>query len=57
MPIYTYECMNGHAFDVLCKYVDSEQRCPQCKEMTVDRKVSAPKGHVKGRGGPYNEFL
>lgn len=55
MPIYEYKCDCGHVFEVLIKFEDKLQRCPKCKEMTVNRQFSAPAGYVKR--GVYDEFL
>ena len=33
MPIYTYNCKNGHEFDRMLKFteIDKRVRCPECK--------------------------
>jgi putative FmdB family regulatory protein len=57
MPIYSYKCYGCEVdFEVLCKYDDRVQVCPECGQAdTTVRQVSAPKGYVKK--GVYDEFL
>ncbi len=57
MPIFSYKCYEcKHEFDVLCKYEERVQTCPECDDHTsTKRQVSAPRGRVAK--GVYDEFL
>ncbi len=52
MPIHEYNCHNcGHEFDVLQKMSDKQLRkCPQCKKLKLQKKISAGGFILKGGG-------
>lgn len=36
MPIYEYECINGHRFEVFRHKIDDKERvCPECGKLAV----------------------
>lgn len=58
MPIFTYKCERcAYKFDILCKYEDFLQPCPQCEpeHVLTKRQLSAPKFNMKK--GPYDSYL
>ena len=50
MPIYDYQCPNGHITEVIVKFSDPPlEECPECGE-PVSRKYSPPIVDYKGPG-------
>ena len=58
MPIYPYICNAcGHEFDQLQKIGDEPLRqCPQCREETLRKKLTAPSFRLKGTGWYETDF-
>jgi len=58
MPIYGYTCDScEHTFDVLQKLSDSKLvDCPECKEPSLRKLLSAPKFRLKGQGWYETDF-
>lgn len=61
MPLYTYECVNGHQFDEM-RPIDERNmaaRCPECDAVAEKiwtapaTPVMDPARAVKGRPGGY----
>lgn len=58
MPIYEYQCGNcKHVFDALQK-MDAEPLtdCPECREPTLKKLLSAPNFRLKGGGWYETDF-
>ncbi len=57
MPIYEFECADGHRFDRLQKLSDPDpSTCPQCGNAQVQRRVSAPSFRLAGSGWYETDF-
>jgi putative FmdB family regulatory protein len=58
MPIYEYQCKAcGHVFDVLQKMSDGPLTdCPDCKEPSLKKLLSAPNFRLKGGGWYETDF-
>ena len=58
MPIYEYACKScGFGKDVLQKMSDAPlTQCPECKEETFTKKISAPGFRLKGSGWYETDF-
>lgn len=58
MPIYEYECTNcNHHFDLMRKISDEPlKQCPECKEDTVIKLISAAGFQLKGTGWYATDF-
>ena len=56
MPIYEYRCKScGYEFEEVQKFNDLPvDNCPECGQMSVERKVSMSSFHLKG-GGWYKD--
>ena len=56
MPIYEYGCQQcGHDFEEMQKFNDPPvEHCPECGNLTAQRKVSVSAFHLKG-GGWYKD--
>ncbi len=56
MPIYEYRCKScGYEFEEVQKFNDPQvDNCPECGQMSVERKVSMSSFHLKG-GGWYKD--
>ncbi|HMO17526.1 MAG TPA: zinc ribbon domain-containing protein [Oligoflexia bacterium] len=52
MPTYEYKCYScAHQFEIVQKISDPVLKdCPNCKDQTLKRLVSAPAFHLKGSG-------
>jgi len=56
MPIYEYECPNGHRFEVIQKFDDaSVDVCTQCGA-PVQRLISSPAIQFKGSGWYITDY-
>ncbi len=58
MPIYEYCCQKcGHCFDALQGLSDVPlEECPQCKELSLEKLISAPMFQLKGSGWYETDF-
>lgn len=58
MPIYAFHCQAcDHSFDRLQKMSDPDpDRCPQCGEDAVRRKLTAPAFRLAGSGWYETDF-
>lgn len=57
MPIYEFECADGHRFDRLQKLSDPDPAtCPQCGDTQVHRRLSAPSFRLAGSGWYETDF-
>jgi putative FmdB family regulatory protein len=58
VPIYAYKCSDcGHAQDVLQKMSDPLlEDCPECKQKTYVKQVTAAGFHLKGTGWYVTDF-
>ena len=57
MPIYEFECADGHRFDRLQKLSDPDPAtCPQCGDTHVHRRLSAPSFRLAGSGWYETDF-
>lgn len=58
MPIYAYKCTAcGHAEDILQKMSDPRlTECPQCKQQTYAKQVTAAGFQLKGSGWYVTDF-
>ncbi len=56
MPIYEYRCKScGYEFEEVQKFNDPPvDNCPECGQISVERKVSMSSFHLKG-GGWYKD--
>ncbi|HEY7160150.1 MAG TPA: FmdB family zinc ribbon protein [Acidobacteriota bacterium] len=56
MPIYEYQCPNGHRFEVIQKFDDpSVEVCTECGE-PVERLISSPAIQFKGSGWYVTDY-
>lgn len=56
MPIYEYECPNGHRFEVIQKFDDPPvDVCTKCGE-PVQRLISSPAIQFKGSGWYITDY-
>ncbi len=56
MPIYEYECPNGHRFEVIQKFDDpSVEVCTECGQ-PVQRLISSPAIQFKGSGWYITDY-
>lgn len=56
MPIYEYQCPNGHRFEVIQKFDDaSVQVCTECGA-PVERLISSPAIQFKGSGWYITDY-
>ncbi len=58
MPIYEYQCQNcGYELEKLQKMSDAPLKdCPNCKQSTLSKKVSAAGFRLKGTGWYETDF-
>jgi putative FmdB family regulatory protein len=58
MPIYEYQCNDcGHVFDALQKMSDAVLTdCPDCRNASLRKLVSAPNFRLKGAGWYETDF-
>ena len=58
MPIYEYQCDQcGHQFDTIQKFSDAPlERCPECDELALRKKISAPSFRLSGSGWYETDF-
>ena len=58
MPIYAYRCSAcGHAEDVMQKMsAEPLTECPQCREATFSKQLTAPGFQLKGSGWYASDF-
>ncbi|MCB1564379.1 MAG: zinc ribbon domain-containing protein [Lysobacteraceae bacterium] len=58
MPIYEFECTQcGHVFDRLQKIADPDpEKCPECGQANVRRRVTAPAFRLAGSGWYETDF-
>ena len=56
MPIYEYQCPNGHRFEVIQKFNDPPvDVCTECGE-AVERLISSPAIQFKGSGWYITDY-
>jgi putative FmdB family regulatory protein len=56
MPLYEYECANGHRFELIRKFSDPPaDTCPQCGA-TVRKLMSSPAIQFKGSGWYITDY-
>jgi putative FmdB family regulatory protein len=58
MPFFDYECQAcGHRFEALQKVGEGALRkCPACGKLKLQKQVSAPNFHLKGKGWYKTDF-
>lgn len=58
MPIYDFQCTNcGHKLELLRKISDaSTTTCPNCKQETFSKMLSAPSFQLNGSGWYATDF-
>jgi len=58
MPIYEYQCRScGHELEVLQKVSDPPLTdCPDCKQASLEKKISAAGFRLKGSGWYETDF-
>ena len=56
MPLYEYECANGHRFEVIVKFSDPPlETCPTCGA-PVHKLMSSPAFQFKGTGWYITDY-
>ena len=56
MPLYEYECANGHRFEKIQKFSDPPiEVCPTCGGH-VHKLISSPAFHLKGSGWYVTDY-
>ena len=56
MPLYEYECENGHRFEKIQKFSDPPvERCPTCGS-PVQKLISSPAIQFKGTGWYITDY-
>jgi putative FmdB family regulatory protein len=56
MPLYEYECENGHRFEVIQKFSDPPvEKCPTCGS-PVHKLISSPAFQFKGTGWYVTDY-
>jgi len=56
MPLYEYECDNGHRFEVIRKFSDPPvEKCPTCGS-PVRKLVASPAFQFKGSGWYVTDY-
>lgn len=58
MPLFEYQCKNGHTHTKLCKSLEeapSSEECPEC-DLTATRQVSSCGITLKGSGFYANDY-
>jgi putative FmdB family regulatory protein len=56
MPLYEYECDNGHRFEVIQKFSDPPvEKCPTCGS-PVRKLVASPAFQFKGTGWYVTDY-
>jgi putative FmdB family regulatory protein len=56
MPLYEYECENGHRFEVIQKFSDPlVDKCPTCGS-PVRKLISSPAFQFKGTGWYVTDY-
>ena len=56
MPLYEYECDNGHRFEKIQKFSDPPiEKCPTCGK-PVHKQVSSPAFQFKGTGWYITDY-
>jgi putative FmdB family regulatory protein len=56
MPLYEYECENGHRFELIRKFADPPlETCPQCGA-PVHKLMSSPAFQFKGTGWYVTDY-
>jgi len=56
MPLYEYECENGHRFEKIQKFSDPPiERCPTCGA-PVQKLISSPAIQFKGSGWYITDY-
>lgn len=58
MPIYEYQCRQcDYSFDAIQRLGDTPlSECPQCQELKLKKRVSAPVFRLKGSGWYETDF-
>lgn len=58
MPIYEYQCDQcSHQFDAIQKFSDAPlEKCPECEELALRKKISAPSFRLSGSGWYETDF-
>lgn len=57
MPLYEYECENGHRFEKILKFSDPPlEACPTCGG-TVRKLISSPAFQFKGTGFYITDYV
>lgn len=58
MPIYDFKCSNcGHQLELMRKISDSGTiACPECKQETLSKMLSAPSFQLSGSGWYATDF-
>jgi putative FmdB family regulatory protein len=56
MPLYEYECDNGHRFEVIQKFSDPPvEKCPTCGK-PVHKLIASPAIQFKGSGWYVTDY-
>ena len=56
MPLYEYECENGHRFEKIQKFSDPHvKKCPKCGG-PIEQVISAPAVQFKGSGWYVTDY-
>ena len=56
MPLYEYECSNGHRFELIRKFSDpAVRKCPECSGK-VKQLLSSSAFHFKGSGWYVTDY-
>lgn len=58
MPIYEYQCQScGHELEAIQKMSDAAlTECPQCKQSTLKKRISAAGFRLSGQGWYETDF-
>ena len=58
MPIYDYKCSNcGQELEIIHKFSDKPKTlCPNCREESLTKQISAPSFRLKGAGWYETDF-
>ncbi|MDZ4765722.1 MAG: zinc ribbon domain-containing protein [Chloroflexota bacterium] len=56
MPLYDYNCANGHAFETRHGFNDPAPACPVCGEADVRRVITSAPSVMHGVSAPVSKY-
>lgn len=48
MPLYDYQCANGHPFEARHGFSEAAPPCPVCGEVQVERRITTVPAQLRG---------